>query len=98
MPSFIARATAARTALQTLACAVGAAALLSASPVLAQTARDIRGADPVVPLASEPPAKLVIDPPLAEPLTLVDANHHPLDQGSVSFVIPPTTAPTGGHH
>jgi len=118
-----------------------------------------------VPLASEPPAKLVIDPPLAEPLThgrvfiqyrtenlhiapvfgpnaldvsprighihvevddapwhwadasgepliivglpagphkvsiqLVDANHHPLDQGSVSFVVPPTTAPTGGHH
>lgn len=143
---------------------MGAAALLSTSPVLAQTARDIRGADPAVPLASEPPAKLVIDPPLGEPLThgrvfieyrtenlhivpvfgpnaldvsprighihvevddapwhwadasgepliivglpagphkvsiqLVDANHHPLDQGSVSFVVPPTTAPTGGH-
>lgn len=30
----------------------------------------IRGAAPVVPLASEPPAKLVVDDPLAEPLTL----------------------------
>lgn len=151
-------------ALRTLAGALGATALLSTSPVMAQTAREIRGADPVVPLASEPPAKLVIDPPLAEPLThgrvfiqyrtenlhivpvfgpnaldvsprighihgvvddapwhwadasgepliivglpagphkgliqLVDANHHPLEQGSVSFVVP-ETAPSGGHH
>ena len=32
--------------------------------------RDIRGAAPVVPLTSEPPPKLFVDPPLAEPLSL----------------------------
>ncbi len=32
------------------------------------TARDLRGAAPVVPLAAEPPAKLVVDPPLPESL------------------------------
>ena len=36
---------------------------------MAQTARDIRGPAPGVPLASEPPAKIVIDPPLADSLT-----------------------------
>jgi len=41
-----------------------------ASAVAAQTARDICGAAPVQPLQSEPPAKLVIDPPLADPLKL----------------------------
>ncbi|MCC3159767.1 DUF6130 family protein [Hymenobacter sp. 15J16-1T3B] len=34
------------------------------------TAREIRGAAPVVPLASEPPPKLIVDPPLPEPLAL----------------------------
>jgi pimeloyl-ACP methyl ester carboxylesterase len=34
----------------------------------AQTARDVRGAAGVVPLAGEAPAKLIIDSPLAEPL------------------------------
>ncbi len=34
------------------------------------SAQAIRGAAPVVPLASEPPAKLVVDDPLAAPLTL----------------------------
>jgi hypothetical protein len=33
------------------------------------SARDIRGAAPVVPLASEPPPKLIVDPPLPEPLS-----------------------------
>lgn len=45
---------------------LGAAAVLCASTVLAQTARDIRGAAPVVPLASEPPPRIVVDPPLAD--------------------------------
>lgn len=31
--------------------------------------RDIRGADPVVPLASEPPPRIVADPPLADSLS-----------------------------
>lgn len=40
------------------------------SPANQPTARAIRGAAAVVPLASEPPPKLVVDDPLAEPLTL----------------------------
>ncbi len=34
----------------------------------AQTARDIRGAAPVVAVENEAPARLIVDPPLAEPL------------------------------
>jgi hypothetical protein len=46
----------------------GSALFVLASVVAAQTARDIRGADPVVPLTNEPPPRIVIDPPLAGPL------------------------------
>jgi hypothetical protein len=73
---------------------IGAAAVLCASTAMAQTARDIRGPAPVVPLAGEPPAKIVIDPPLADSLAhgrvviqykvlieLVNANHQTLDKG-----------------
>jgi hypothetical protein len=35
----------------------------------AQTAREVRGAAAVEPLQNEPPAKIIIDPPLAEPLS-----------------------------
>ena len=45
---------------------IGAAAVLYAASSIAQTARDIRGPAPVVPLASEPAPRIVIDPPLAE--------------------------------
>jgi hypothetical protein len=45
-----------------IGCLVGASAA-------AQTAREVCGAAPVVPLTNEPPAKIVIDPPLAEPLS-----------------------------
>lgn len=47
---------------------IGAAAVLCASTAMAQTARDIRGPAPVVPLASEPAPRIVIDPPLADSL------------------------------
>jgi len=48
---------------------IGAAAVLGASTAMAQTARDIRGPAAVVPLAGEePPAKIVIDAPLADSL------------------------------
>jgi hypothetical protein len=47
---------------------IGVAAVLCASASMGQTARDIRGADPVVPLTSEPPARIVADAPLADPL------------------------------
>ena len=47
---------------------IGAAAILCASTAIAQTARDIRGPAPVVPLASEPAPRIVIDPPLTDSL------------------------------
>ena len=47
-----------------------AANVLYAMTAMAQNATDICRHAPVIPLgsASEPPAKIVIDPPLAEPL------------------------------
>ena len=45
-----------------------AAIVLCAVTVGAQSARDRCRPAPVIPLASEPPAKIIIDPPLAEPL------------------------------
>src|SRR5258705_8017662 len=45
------------------------AACLMAASGGAQTAREVRGAAAVEPLQPEPPAKIVIDPPLAEPLS-----------------------------
>lgn len=47
---------------------IGATAALLASTGMAQSARDVRGPAPVVPLASEPAPKIVIDAPLPEPL------------------------------
>ena len=47
---------------------IGAAVALSASTVMAQTASDIRGPAPIVPIAGEPAPKIVIDPPLADSL------------------------------
>ena len=45
--------------------AVGA---VLASKTSAQSARDIRGPSPLVAIENEAPAKLVVDPPLPEPL------------------------------
>ena len=39
-----------------------------ANKVSAQSARDIRGASPLVAIENESPAKLIVDPPLPEPL------------------------------
>jgi hypothetical protein len=134
--------------------------LLCAMTAVAQSATNKCRPASVIPLASEPPAKIVIDPPLAEPLAsrgvvviqycaenlhlvpvfgpnalavsprvghlhvtvddaswrwadasgnpiilmglppgphkvlleLEDANHHPLDKGTVTFVVPEKTA------
>jgi len=44
------------------------ATAMSVSGVVAQTAREIRGPAGVIPLASEPPAKIIIDPPLPDAL------------------------------
>lgn len=60
-----------QTTLGTLAAmAAGAvfAATALAQSVLAQSARDIRGPSPLVAIENEPPAKLIVDPPLAEQL------------------------------
>jgi len=44
-------------------------ACLMAASGAAQTAREVRGAAAVEPLHNEPPAKIIIDPPLADPLS-----------------------------
>ena len=41
---------------------------MTASATSPQSAREIRGTAPVVPLASEPPPRLIVDPPIAEAL------------------------------
>ena len=56
--------------IRSIALVVAAAGIVVvAATAEAQTARQVRGAAPVVPLANEPPAKIIIDPPLAEPLS-----------------------------
>ena len=42
--------------------------MVSAPNAGPQTARDVRGPAAVIPLASEPPAKIVVDPPLPDAL------------------------------
>lgn len=48
-----------------VACALCAMLVTTAS---AQSAKDIRGPSPLVAIENEPPAKLIVDPPLAEQL------------------------------
>ncbi len=45
-----------------------AACTMFASAAFAQSARDIRGPSPLVAIENEPPARLIVDPPLAEQL------------------------------
>jgi hypothetical protein len=47
---------------------IATTAALSGSTAMAQSARDVRGPAPVVPLAAQPPARLIVDPPLPESL------------------------------
>jgi hypothetical protein len=48
---------------------IAATAVLSASTAMAQTAREVLGPAPVVPLAEQQPAaKIIVDPLLADPL------------------------------
>jgi hypothetical protein len=49
--------------------AIAAGALLATS-ASAQSAREIRGASPLVAIENEAPARLIVDPPLPEPLAL----------------------------
>ncbi|MCU1252522.1 MAG: hypothetical protein JWQ49_5551 [Edaphobacter sp.] len=49
---------------------IGAVLALFAFTAMAQTARDVLGPAAVVPLTEkQPPAKIIVDPPLAEPLS-----------------------------
>ena len=45
-------------------------AVLCAVSAVAQTAKDVKGATPLVAIANEPPAKLIVDPPIPEQLAL----------------------------
>jgi hypothetical protein len=42
---------------------------LSAMNTYRSSAKDIRGTSPLIAIDNEPPAKLIVDPPLPEPLT-----------------------------
>jgi Family of unknown function (DUF6130) len=46
-----------------------AACTLFAAGAFAQSARDVRGPSPLVAIENEAPPKLIVDPPLAEPLS-----------------------------
>jgi hypothetical protein len=46
-----------------------AASSLLSSPVAGQTAREIKGPSPLVALTNEPAPRLIVDPPLVEPLS-----------------------------
>jgi hypothetical protein len=41
---------------------------LITTTALTQSAKDIRGPSPLIAIANEPPAKLIVDPPLPKPL------------------------------
>jgi hypothetical protein len=45
-------------------------AALHAISAPAQTARDVKGATPLIAIQNEPPAKLIVDPPIPEQLAL----------------------------
>ena len=45
-----------------------AVSTMFAAAAVAQSARDVRGPSPLVAIENEPPARLIIDPPLAEQL------------------------------
>src|SRR6516225_5821078 len=54
-----------RTTVQLLAVLVAAGTLVGAT-AFAQSAKEIRGASPYVPIESEPTPKLIVDPPLPD--------------------------------
>jgi hypothetical protein len=49
--------------------AMAACTVLAATAADAQSARNIRGPSPLVAIENEPPPKLIVDPPLDEPLS-----------------------------
>ena len=59
-----------RTKLAVRATAIVIAIALHALSATAQTARDIKGATPLVAIQNEAPPKLIVDPPIPEQLAL----------------------------
>lgn len=49
---------------------IAIAVALCPAPAAAQTAKDVKGATPLVAIANEPPPKLVVDPPIPEQLAM----------------------------
>jgi hypothetical protein len=49
---------------------VGGAIAVQALSAAAQTAKDVKGSTPLVAIPNEPPAKLIVDPPIPEQLAL----------------------------
>jgi hypothetical protein len=54
----------------TRAAVIGIAVALHALSASSQTAKDVRGATPLVAIQDEAPAKLIVDPPIPEQLAL----------------------------
>jgi hypothetical protein len=52
------------------AAVIGIVVALHALSASAQTARDVKGPTPLVAVQNEPPAKLIVDPPIPEQLAL----------------------------
>ena len=52
------------------AAVIGMAVALSALTASAQTAKDVKGATPLVAIQNEAPAQLIVDPPIPEQLAL----------------------------
>lgn len=48
---------------------IAASLVLCATAAIAQSAKDVRGPSPLIAIENEAPAKLIVDPPLAEPLS-----------------------------
>ena len=59
-----------RTSQAARAAAIVIALALQALSASAQTARDVKGATPLVAIQDEAPAKLIVDPPIPEQLAL----------------------------
>lgn len=49
---------------------IAIAVALGPTPARAQSAKEMKGATPLIAIANEPPAKLVVDPPIPEQLAL----------------------------
>jgi len=80
-----------------------APATLPAPVAIAQSTGAVRAPSAGVPTTASAPTRIVVDPPLAEPLsrgvvfTLVNPDHQPLGRSVVEFVIPPREAAPKGH-